>query len=71
MEKIKNFSIFVAVVFVVAFACYVLPEGMKRQAIHECWKAREICTKYWDVHGGDCLECKEAKQCERDGLFDD
>lgn len=56
---------------VVALACYTLPEGMKRQAVHECWKAKEICTKYYDVHGGDCLECREMKQCEIDGLFDE
>lgn len=66
----KKIFYVLAVAGVVALACYTLPEGMKRQAAVQCWKAREICEKYWDVHGGDCLECRSMKQCEIDGLFD-
>lgn len=67
----KNLLCVLSIAGVVALACYALPEGMKRQAIHECWKAKEICTKYWDVHGGDCLECRTMERCEIDGLFNE
>lgn len=67
----KNLFYILAVAGVVTFAYNTLLEGVKRQAIVDCWKAKEICEKYWDVHGGDCLECRTIKQCEIDGLFDE
>ena len=67
----KNLLYILAVAGVVAFLCYDFPKTMRKVAVAECWKAKEICTRYYDVHGGDCLECRTMKQCEIDGLFDE
>ena len=64
----KKLFLFVACVGVVAFACYTLPEAMHRVRVVECYKAQEICTKYWNAHGGHCAECETMKQCEKDGI---
>jgi hypothetical protein len=70
-EKMKNIFLVLSVAGVVALACYTLTEGMKRQAVVDCWAAKKICTQFYDVHGGDCLECRTMEQCEIDGLFNE
>jgi len=48
---------------------YACKEGARRQAVVDCYKAKEICTKYWNAHGGHCAECEKMKECQKQGLF--
>lgn len=65
----KNLLYTVAFIGIVALLAYTIPEGMKRQEIVDCYKAKEICTKYWDVHQGNCSECKKMQYCEENNLL--
>lgn len=65
----KNVLLILAICGTIAFMIYAIPEGMKRQASVDCYKAKEICTRYWDVHQGDCSECKKMKYCEENNLL--
>lgn len=67
----KNVLYILAVAGMVAFAVYDLPKTMRKVAVADCWKAKEICDKYWDAHGGDCLECKTMNECQQKGLFEE
>ena len=67
----KNFLLFGALIAVIAWLFASFPEVMKKQEIKNCWDAREICEKYWDVHEGNCSECRKMKECYKKRLFND
>lgn len=66
----KNLFYITAIGGMIALMIYAIPEGIRKQAIVDCYKAKEICTRYWDVHQGDCFECKHVEYCEKNNLFD-
>lgn len=67
----KTLLYILAIAGVVAFVVYDLPKTMRKIAVADCWKAREICETYWYAHGGDCSECQEMEQCRIKGLFNE
>lgn len=70
-EKMKNILTICACVGLLCLFPYACKEGARRQAVVDCYKAQEICTKYWNAHGGDCLECKTMNECQQKGLFEE
>jgi len=67
----KNILTICACVGLLCLLPYACKEGARRQAVVNCYKAQEICTKYWDAHEGNCAECRAMAKCESEGLLDE
>lgn len=66
----KNVLLIGSIICVLCALPYAIKEGARRQAVVDCHKAKEICTEYWNVHGGNCTECREMKRCQKDGILE-
>lgn len=67
----KNVILFLVFVGFCWWAWLSVPEIMHKIRVNECYKAQEICTLYWNTHGGKCRECEMMKQCTREGAFNE